>query len=608
MIAKMEKVTLIVLESRKHKALKELKNLGVVHLESLTGSGGTFEQIKIKQEHLEKALLFLPDPKKTNSSSDVENEKISLEPQELVEEILTIKEKSRSLQEELEKLIKERDFLLPWGNFDPQEIRNLEKQGLSCHLYILPSEKLKDFKELPRFFILQKTKTLIYGINIVLNKDSEVSIGHPEIPIPERGLRTVEGLMEDKRKELENLEKELLKMAAQRALLEDHLIKVKQELEFEEVRSGMPSQDGLAYLTGYIPSKRRDFFKETSKKNGWAILLQEPLPEDQVPTLVENPQAIRIIQPVFSLLGTVPGYRENDISFFFLIFFTIFFSMIIGDAGYGVILFIFSILGLAKSGKGKKPDGIILIMVLSFFTILWGSITGTWFGSITLAESPVFSWMVIPALSSFNPKSSEVIKRICFILGTVHLSIAHIWNFLKEVRKSPLIKSFAQLGWLSMVLGLFYLVLYLVLDPEKYPLPSYALYMILGGVIFVLIFSNQEGNFFKGILKGLGGILPTFLNSIGAFSDIISYIRLFAVGLASVEIAKSFNSMASNLGEGAVGIIAGALIMILGHSLNLAMGALSVVVHGVRLNMLEFSNHLGMEWSGIPYKPFKEIQ
>jgi V/A-type H+-transporting ATPase subunit I len=156
-----------------------------------------------------------------------------------------------------------------------------------------------------------------------------------------------------------------------------------------------------------------------------------------------------------------------------------------------------------------------------------------------------------------------------------------------------------------MVLGLFYLVLNLVLSADKYPMPFYSIYMILGGVAAVFIFGEQEGQFFKGVLMGFAGVLPTFLSSISAFSDIISYIRLFAVGLASVEIAKSFNSMASGLGNDAVGIIGGILILLLGHSLNLAMGALSVVVHGVRLNMLEFSGHLGMEWTGVEYDPFR---
>jgi V/A-type H+-transporting ATPase subunit I len=130
--------------------------------------------------------------------------------------------------------------------------------------------------------------------------------------------------------------------------------------------------------------------------------------------------------------------------------------------------------------------------------------------------------------------------------------------------------------------------------------------MIGSGFAAVIVFSRQEGRFFRGLAMGIANLLTTFLSGISAFSDIISYIRLFAVGLAGIEISKSFNGIAAGFGSGPLGIAAGLLILLLGHSLNMAMGALSVVVHGVRLNMLEFSGHLGMEWSGKPYKPFKE--
>jgi V/A-type H+-transporting ATPase subunit I len=109
-----------------------------------------------------------------------------------------------------------------------------------------------------------------------------------------------------------------------------------------------------------------------------------------------------------------------------------------------------------------------------------------------------------------------------------------------------------------------------------------------------------------GIGKGLANLITIGLDGVSAFTDIISYIRLFAVGLASVEIAKSFNSMAEGMMDGIGGIIGGILVLLLGHTLNLIMGALSVIVHGVRLNMLEFSGHLGMQWTGTPYRPFSK--
>jgi V/A-type H+-transporting ATPase subunit I len=152
-------------------------------------------------------------------------------------------------------------------------------------------------------------------------------------------------------------------------------------------------------------------------------------------------------------------------------------------------------------------------------------------------------------------------------------------------------------------------VLQIVLGVEG--IPTFALYLMGGGLAAVFLFSYQEEgrNFFIGVLKALANFITVFLDGVSAFSDIISYIRLYAVGLASLRIAESFNSMATGVAEGVDGIggiVAMVLILFLGHSLNLAMAALSVVVHGVRLNMLEFSGHLGMEWTGVPYTPFQK--
>ena len=364
----------------------------------------------------------------------------------------------------------------------------------------------------------------------------------------------------------------------------------------------------LSYLTGFLPGDQVQALRRSCRDNNWGLLLQDPAAADEVPTLVRNQRWIDFIAPVFQILGTVPGYREFDISFFFLLFFIFFFAAIIGDAGYGLIIFSAMLfLGARLRQRHKKvPAAVSLMMILSFATIVWGVLTGTWFGSQKLAALPWLSWLTIPALSSFNPRSGETFKILFFTVGTVHISIAHFWSFLRQAREKPFVRSLAQLGWLTMVLGLYYLVLNLVISSVRFPVPLHAKWMIAGGFLFVVVFARQEGRFFHGLAMGVANLLTTFLSSVSAFADIISYIRLFAVGLAGIEISKSFNAIAAGMGSGPLALLLGGMILLFGHSLNMAMGALSVVVHGIRLNMLEFSGHLGMEWSGRAYKPFKE--
>jgi V/A-type H+-transporting ATPase subunit I len=199
--------------------------------------------------------------------------------------------------------------------------------------------------------------------------------------------------------------------------------------------------------------------------------------------------------------------------------------------------------------------------------------------------------------------SADMVKWISLLFGVVMLSIARIQSF---IMKMPSLRALAQLGWLCIVLALYWLIMQLVLQLTPIPfIMDLILPVIIAGFALILVFGGQEKgrSFFSGIIQGLKDLLPTALSSIGAFGDIISFIRLFAVGLAGVALSQSFNSMAPK--GGGFAIVAAILILTLGHALNLVLSALSVLVHGVRLNVLEFSGHLDMEWAGIGFEPFR---
>ena len=134
------------------------------------------------------------------------------------------------------------------------------------------------------------------------------------------------------------------------------------------------------------------------------------------------------------------------------------------------------------------------------------------------------------------------------------------------------------------------------------PFPSWGMYLVIGGVSLVVLFTNPQRNMLKAIGEGLGNVALSLMNN---FTDVVSYVRLFAVGLAGVAIADTTNSMAQGLGGGWF-VIAGMVIALIGHALNIILGPMSVLVHGVRLNVLEFSSHAGLSWSGVAYEPLKE--
>ena len=636
MIVPMKKTYLVVMEKEKRSALKELGKLGLLHVETIPGTSEELESLERKREMADRALNLIPQEddkkKKKKDKKGEEKPKVQVDPENPWREtelILQLNDRRSDIFEEIDKLNREKDRISSWGDFDPDTLHHLALKDVHVGLYEIPAEKFEEITAPFQTVVLTRSKSLVRCALVESGLDlREISSGSDQnteesseavqprvtrlpseftVLLPEMSLSGIVKKIGELKEELAAIEAEIEVRSESRKGMEEISSELGESIEFERVHLSMQDEEEIAWLKGFIPEESAESLKEAAAAHGWGVMLEDVTEEDATPSLVRNPRWISIIKPVFNLLGTVPGYREFDISFFFLFFLTIFFAMIIGDAGYGSILFIISLIGIIKGAASKKgvPQMMSLLMVFGIATIVWGAITGTWFGAKVIVEKTFLSRFVIPQLASFNPRSGEFVKFICFVIGTVHLSIAHLWNFISEIRKKPRIRAFAQLGWFSLVLGLYYLVLNLVLSSDKYPMPKHALYMIIAGIVLIVFFANQEGKFFKGLVKGIGGLLTTFIDSIGAFSDIISYIRLFAVGLASVEIAKSFNGMAAGPAEGgAVGLIAAAVILVFGHTLNLGMGALSVIVHGVRLNMLEFSGHLGMEWTGIPYTPF----
>ncbi len=615
MIVQMKKVSVITLKSHREDTLEKLRETGVVHVFTDRIELDSGDSLKEQKASVERSLAIIPEPDKDHALAAPVRPSDAVVDQalELAQEVLEAADRKAHLEDEKERLERELERLAPWGEFDPAIFRALEDKGVRVQLCEMPRDVYRETaSSLPRSIIIQENKNFVRLIAFALGEDESLPENLPAVSLPEQSTSELRGILKERTSEIEGIDETLRSYQDQIPLLQAALEQLEQDLEFARVAAGMEKDRLLQWLTGFVPHDQVEAVRKAAETHGWGFVVRDPDPNEQVPTKLYNPKPIGIIRPVFDLLGTVPGYRELDISFFFLIFFTVFFAMIIGDAGYGLIALGGTIAAARSAGKKGRSvnQGIILMFVLSTATIVWGAITGNWFGYSPFNELPGLRSLVIPQISIDNEASMELIQYLCFVMGTVHLSIAHVWKFLRGLRERPRIKALEQLGWLSMVLGLYYLVLQLVIDADRYPMPDFALTMILSGLVIVIVFSAQEAgrNFFVGIAMGLAGLFTTILDGVGAFSDIVSYIRLFAVGLATLAIAQAFNDMAGGVAEGLGGVpgaVIAVLILFLGHTLNLAMGALSVVVHGVRLNMLEFSQHLGMEWTGVEYTPFK---
>ncbi len=607
MIVTMKKVSVVILEKERKKALNRLRKSGVLHLESeAAGFGDQVDELSDLHSRASSAISKLDNSVKAVNADGVFNREEALK---AVNEVLRIDGRIRDLYSSISKVAAQADMLKPYGEFEPADLAILRTQGVDIRLFDTDDSIIDELQAAgASLFILSRKKKKVL-IAAVFSGDAPDDAVKISVELPEYGIVELHSLKENMLVELEDLGKQLADYSRQKPLLDHLLASLEQDLEFETLATGMEGEGQLNWISGFIPEDDMSVVSELASEEGWGLLFRDPDPGDTVPTLIKNGPRIRIIQPVFDFLGTLPGYREYDISLYFLAYFSVFFAMIVGDAGYGSLFFLTAVFLAVKSriSSGALPDAIKLLFVLSLATIAWGTITGNWFGSQFFASLPLLQRLTVPAIATFpdlfpgveaNPQ--ETIMWLCFLLGLTHLILANVMNFIRDF---PRLKIFSHLGWGSIIGGLYFLVLQLVIGSE---MPQFALIMIAAGFVLVVLFGEQKSgiSFFKGILMGVAGAFTTFLDAISSFSNIISYIRLFAVGMSSFYIASSFNNLASPMLEGWT-IPFGIIIIAIGHGLNLTMALLSVVVHGIRLNMLEFSGQLGMEWTGIEYNPFR---
>jgi len=585
MIVPMKKVFLILRKKDVVDALNCLRDLATVHVEHQEPlKGYQINEFREEDEALTEALRPL------NERALNTRQEICQDWREPVNQILQLLAEIERYQE----AIRMREFLIalwePWGDFQPQDFERLASNGMFVHLYKM---KKGDKDHLPEGAICQTVFTKGGEDYCVVILKSDETLPLERIKPLEMSISQMCSLNDEDRDKIRKAEKIIDDNYKYRDFLMKTVDHSREMLNIEEVATGMQKGDQLHVLKGFAPHDHCKQLQTYAQQQGWGLLIEDPKDDDHVPTYLRNPKWIELIRPVIQFVDLLPGYREVDVSLIFLIFFSIFFGMLVGDAAYGLIFMGITFTVHMKVGKKFKEKTFFYLMyMLSTMAIIWGVLTGTFFGQIWLTDKiqPVVPW-----LTDMNH-----IIFLCFIIAAVHLSIAHIWQI---ILRFPAYQFLAQIGWLSIVWVMFFAANMFVLNT---PFPAFALPMLIAGGILVVFFTKPNKNPFKAIGPGLANFLMNFINS---FADVVSYIRLFAVGLATVAIADAFNEIATGVGFNSIFAGVGAsLILIVGHSLNMILAGLAVLVHGIRLNVLEFPGHLNLEWGGISYKPFKKVK
>ena len=584
MIVEMKHLTLLCVAREGVKALESLRDIGCVHLDLSAADSPDFASAKEELAAAERAVRIVAkaareagkdaSAPKGEESARLENAKSAV----LVEEILKVDAARQAADDEADALRQTMRAYAPFGDFDPELAKSLRAAGVPVRLAVNgerpPQGKAFFGEELPE--------------------------GWTEVALPAERLSATQARLAAAEAHAAACRAALAEANARISTIEARYPALKDQVAFAAARDVLATQGEISWITGWVPVDSVPRLRAKAVSRGWGILLREARPDETPPTLIRPPKLFRPVTALFSGLGIAPAYNESDVSVPFLCYFSLFFAMLVGDGGYGAIILALTAWGWVKTRPGPdkrhRPalvrSWLTLLTVFSTATIIWGLLSNTWFGAgLPFARDwATVKWLADPSYGNM--------MLLCFTIGASHLMIARVWSGISMINDRVCL---SQFGWAGIVFFMYWTTCSIVGIFSTFP---QWLYWELG-VSLVLVFGfTLKGNELKS--RGIElGMLP--LNVMSCLGDIISYVRLFAVGLASVKVAQNFNDMAVGLALPIwIKWIPLVLILLVGHVLNFAMAGLSILVHAVRLNTLEFSNHKGISWAGYAFKPFRK--
>ncbi|MFW5900134.1 MAG: V-type ATP synthase subunit I [Desulfovermiculus sp.] len=582
MIVPMKKVTLLCQAKYKEQALQLLQQAGLVHLSVAEGPADTdLEKAQQEVHRLEQTADVLELQAASFSSTG------DMTAKQAADSIWNSLQRLRRTEDKIQELSQEKARIQPFGDFDPHTAQALKENGVSLVLCRVPNAREHSLPSQVLTFEVSSDHNFRY---LALFSREKISPPGPEVTLPEKSLSEISRQLDEMEEEKIAIRQEIRSLSAYRPQILRLLAQARDRVSFLQARAGMDILGPVAVLQGYIPKPNQSAVLDLARKGGWGCQITDPGVDDQPPTLIHTPRWVRPIQTVFSLINIVPGYREADISAPFLLFLSLFFAMIIGDAGYGA-LFLATTFLFRRHLDRMQPELFPFLLIMSLSTVIWGLLTGNVLG--TSPSGPFFTAFQVDWLT--GPGADDRIMLLCFLLGAVHLSLAHAWHM---ILLWPSLRILAQLGWIMLIWVMFFAARSLVL---LHDFPDILLGLLGLGLLLILAFMRP----LHTALSQWTEYVRLPLDIISQFVDVVSYVRLFAVGTATVAVAQAFNQMALSLGfSGIVSSFGAALILFVGHSMNIALAAMGVLVHGVRLNTLEFASHAGITWSGTRFQPF----
>ncbi|MFH2145041.1 MAG: V-type ATPase 116kDa subunit family protein [Candidatus Omnitrophota bacterium] len=594
MIVPMEKITILIFHKAKQAFLSRLQDLGVVHI-SQDAHDVSDDILKNMHKRIEAGQAFLKAARKAKNKAsrrhpEAANFKPTLRKTDIedafsyVESYQKAKDALERINDRIEKLERDIRNVGPWGEFDIGHVKKLKDAGINMRFFICPLKKFKEINKKDDIYLRQIFHDKTYAYFVVFERDKRVEFGCDEFFFPQANKKELETERTALRKEKKEKERLIDKLFARAQKVEEYLNKEKTELSYLDISRNLPAaaENTIYIINGWVPRPQKQKVESALNNEQIYFYFSKAQPEDAVPILLSNNRFARLFEPVTKLFS-LPKYGTMDLTAFFAPFFTLFFGFCLSDAGYGLILFTLALFFKRKVTSDKRAL-LVLVMILGLSTFLFGLITGNLFG-IDLSRISGIKKVVL-----FN---QEQLFNFALVLGVIQVLFGMLLKAISRIRQFGPAAGLSAFGWIIMLCGLLGLTV-----------SKQSIWAVYTGITLILLFNDLKANIFVRIGKGLWELYGIS----GVFGDVLSYIRLFALGISSSILGLVVNEIALEFRHIPVfGFVITFVILVVGHTGNLLLGGLSSFVHPLRLTFVEFYKNAGFESGGKAYNPFRQI-
>ncbi|WP_289036386.1 V-type ATP synthase subunit I [uncultured Roseibium sp.] len=590
-VTALKKVSLIGILEDKEQVLEATQAFGRFHLIPLTPAQRDLEAIPsgTGREAVE-ALRWLTDaPAQRRPTTDPDDFDLP----QIVEQTLLNKSNFKACEDKRAKLVRRIKDVRPWGQFDFADLSEIGDYRL--WFYVVPTAKLKAIDPSDKIMeIVHQDKYRAYVVLLDPDEPPLDAMPVPRVHVGEVSLLELEHRLEQTEVRLEGLELERHALTKWRGLLDQHLADARDRAARGRAALETADDERIFVLQAWAPAAEEDDIRSLCQQLGIAAHVEDPAEDEDPPTLLANPPTLAAGEDLVQFYQT-PGYRDWDPSIIVYLSFILFFGMIMTDAGYGLLLL--GALYLFKKRFGTSPGALrmwTMSVWLMVSTTAFGVLTGSYFG---ISPPP---GSLLAQLKVMQLDDVDTMMKITLTIGVVHITLANVVRALHgrsmSDRAVPIGWSLVAIGGLCTFLGAE--TLFATIGPV----------MIVAGLLGVGFFaSDRKVDSIKSAGLRLFDAFAGLARIVNIFSDVLSYMRLFALGLAAASLASTINDLSGQLLHAVpgIGLLIAILVLAVGHAINIGLGLIAGVVHGLRLNVIEFFNW-GLKDEGTPFRPFKK--